>query len=228
LSHVVSPRSGRPRGQRPQRRLTPLGGVSSVGVLRRGSIPGDEADLDRTVLRTAEARDPAKVERLLQVEEVDVEVVTGAGVAMDHVVADRTCAPCDATPVSVRRLPLCAKSGGYALPSNARDGFVTETGRRFSGRTRTRATLSRLPKSAICSGFAPTPARCPPPAMQKVEGSSPFSRSSEKPRSLRGFFVSEVPETPGSRICCRDGAAACRRPELRRARRVDRAARQNS
>jgi hypothetical protein len=61
-----------------------------------GSIPRDEADLDRTVLRRAEAYDPAKVELFLQTEEVDVEVVTGARVAnvevrddpMDHLVAD--------------------------------------------------------------------------------------------------------------------------------------------
>jgi hypothetical protein len=83
-----------------------VGGINVVDghadcrVLRRGSIPRDEADLDRTVLRRAEAHDPAKVELFLQAEEVDVEVVTGAGVAyvevrddpMDHVVADPTLA----------------------------------------------------------------------------------------------------------------------------------------
>jgi hypothetical protein len=50
-------------------------------VLGRGCIPGDEADLDRTVVGGAEARDPAEVEVLPQAEEVDVEVVTDAGVA---------------------------------------------------------------------------------------------------------------------------------------------------
>jgi hypothetical protein len=47
-------------------RINVVNGHADRRVLRRGSIPGDEADLDRTILRRAEARDPAKVELLLR------------------------------------------------------------------------------------------------------------------------------------------------------------------
>jgi hypothetical protein len=100
------------------------------------------------------------------------------------------------------------------MPQRFRDENHPET----AGRNRKPNRPIERANPPICSNFASVYADAPPFAMQKVEGSSPFIRSSEKPCKSHGFFVSGVgfaPVSHSQRTRAADqsaSATAARRP----------------